>query len=63
VFLPVCAAWLVLTSPGYPLIHFFGSLLPASGFAWTSFMIGVGLFSSIIWSVLFGYVFRRKAVA
>ena len=59
----VLGPWWTINAPGFVLVVIFGSYIPASAVALTCMMIGAGLFSSLVWSVLFGYVFRRKAVA
>jgi uncharacterized membrane protein len=55
--------WWIINAPGFVLAVIFGPLLPPSAFALTCMMIVAGLFSALVWSAFFGYVFRRKSVA
>jgi hypothetical protein len=55
--------WWIINAPGFVLAIIFGSLVPPSVFALTCMMIVAGLFSALVWSAVFGYVFRLKPVA
>ena len=55
--------WWIVNAPGFPVVFFLSSVIPASRFTITCLMIGAGLFSALVWSGVFGYVFRSKPVA
>jgi hypothetical protein len=58
-------AWWIINAPGYEPGIVVGRFLSHSGVAFTqnSLMIGIGIFSALVWSAFSGYVFRRKVVA
>ena len=55
--------WWIVNAPGFPVAFILSSVIPTSAFTITCVMIGAGLFSALVWSGLFGYVFRSKPVA
>ena len=58
-------AWLTwsINAPGLPLIYLFKDMLQPGSLSMGGLFIGSLLLSAILWSVVAGYVFRRRYAA
>ncbi|MGO8698370.1 MAG: hypothetical protein ACLQVY_11705 [Limisphaerales bacterium] len=54
------APWWIVNAPGFPVAFFINSFLPLNGTGSNYLLIGTGVFSSLVWSALLGYMFRSK---
>jgi hypothetical protein len=55
--------WWSINFAGFPLVHYFVDALHPSPASIICLMIGVGLLSASLWSVVAGFVFRRRYAA
>jgi hypothetical protein len=54
------APWWIVNAPGFPVAFWIGSSISLNGTGLNYLMMGAGLFSSLVWSALLGYMFRRE---
>ena len=64
----ISSVWLgypivVINSPGIPLFHYLADFVRAGYLSDGVLIIGCVLFSAFIWSLISGFVFRRKYAA
>jgi hypothetical protein len=55
--------WMSFNLPGIPVFHFLAGMLQAGSLGMACLFFGSILFSAAFWSVVTGFVFRRKYAA
>jgi hypothetical protein len=56
-------AYWITNLPSYPLVMILTKILPAEPIAWIPMFVCAGLFGSLFWAALSGFIFRHKNVA
>jgi hypothetical protein len=57
------APWVAINLPGIPLFRFLAGFLQAGTWGMVCLLITCVLFSAAVWSLISGFVFRRKPAA